>query len=219
MILEKLKTWEYYQQKIPLFLKNSYGFEEHFKIFFDILKNCDEISDEVLSGFDLFNENYEKNYIEKYEKLNNDDTYSLDILDKIGKIYGINRYFDVKYIDENGQETTKELKLTNKELYKLILSKIILLNYDGTYSMARELYDKIGLPIYMFTENSANVKLILDTGNQTTITQNIKDLFNANMFTLKSLGITYTIFEADISKLALYDSSDENLGWDKGIWS
>lgn len=219
MILEKLKTWEYYQNKIPLFLKNSYGFEEHFKIFFDILKNCDEISDEVLSGFDLFNENYEKNYIEKYEKLNNEDTYSLDILDKIGKIYGINRYFDVKYIDENGQETTKELKLTNKELYKLILSKIILLNYDGTYSMARELYDKIGLPIYMFTENSANVKLILDTGNQTTITQNIKDLFNANMFTLKSLGITYTIFEADISKLAIYDSTDENLAWDKGIWS
>lgn len=219
MILEKLKTWEYYQNKIPLFLRNSHGMDEHFKIFFDILKNCDEISDEVLSGFDLFNENYEKNYIEKYEKLNNDDTYSLDILDKIGKIYGINRYFDVKYIDENGQETTKELKLTNKELYKLILSKIILLNYDGTYSMARELYDKIGLPIYMFTDNSANVKLILDTGNQTTITQNIKDLFYANMFTLKSLGITYTIFEADISKLAIYDSTDENLSWDKGIWS
>lgn len=219
MILEKLKTWEYYQQKIPLFLKNSYGFEEHFKIFFDILKNCDETSDEILLAFDLFNENYEKNYIEKYEKLNNNDNYSLDILEKIGKFYGINRYFNVNYIDENGQETTKELKLTNKELYKLILSKIILLNYDGTYSMARELYDKIGLPIYMFTVDSANVKLILDTGNQTTITQNIKDLFNANLFTLKSLGITYTIFEADISKLALYDSNDENLGWDKGIWS
>lgn len=313
MILEKLRSWEYYSNKIPLFLKNSHGMEQHFKIFFDILENCDNTSDEILSAFDLFNKDYEKKYIERYEDLYpiqdtlsvglninrkiikldsideidkiridlndsafgiraivwngsklllyNEDAseivdvfyengkwlktdinynrdiiitslsneclnmiyhgpneYSLDILEKIGKIYGVNRYFDISFVDDSGITQKKQLKLTNKELYKLILTKIILLNYDGTYSMARELYDKINLPIYIFTESSANVKLILDTGNTSNITQNIQDLFDSNMFTLKSLGIRYNIFKANIAQLALFDSEDENLGWDKGVW-
>ena len=34
---EKLSSFEYYEQKLPLYLQNSYGFKEHFRIWFDLL--------------------------------------------------------------------------------------------------------------------------------------------------------------------------------------
>ena len=34
---DKLSTFKYYEQKLPLYLQNSYGFKEHFRIWFDLL--------------------------------------------------------------------------------------------------------------------------------------------------------------------------------------
>lgn len=34
---EKLSSFEYYEQKLPLYLRNSYGFIEHFRIWYDLL--------------------------------------------------------------------------------------------------------------------------------------------------------------------------------------
>ena len=41
MIINKLKSWNYYKEKIPLYIQNSYGIVEHFKILFDLLVQMD----------------------------------------------------------------------------------------------------------------------------------------------------------------------------------
>mgnify|MGYP003288801105 CR=1 FL=1 len=49
---EQIREFEYYKNKLPLFLQNSYGFIEHFRIWYDLLTsdehtgladNCDII--------------------------------------------------------------------------------------------------------------------------------------------------------------------------------
>lgn len=213
MIIDKLKQWKYYQQKLPLFLQNSYGVLDHFYIIFEILLQSDNVSEDILKGFDIFADDY-SDYILKMS----DNEYKLDILDKIGEIYGVSRYFNVRYV-ENNNIVIKALKLTNTELHKLILTKVIQTTYDGSYSNARELYEKINLPIYMLkNENDASVQLILDLGKYNE-SENILDMFKANLFTLKSIGINYSTLMADISSLAEYDSNESKHYWDKGLWS
>lgn len=361
MIKEKLKSWEYYYNKLPLFFKNSHGISDHFKILFNTLVELDYTADDILKGFDVFAEDYvdyiyefenrkssreivkklvdltgatltfndnrltkEKlvNFINKNEELFNTevdgnrvmyfnydyfigdfsstdfeyidtstglkidyyddgDTYSLnpmieeafwdnneglwypvklenlqpnsytpngllenrafidfitsvcdveggtyedvditnqyefDLLEKLAEIYGITRYFDIKYY-ENDILVKKSLKLTNTELHKLLLTRIVQANYNGTYEDARELYDKIGLPIYMINDTqSATVSLYLDYTKINN--ENIIDMFKANLFTLNSLGITYLTSIRNVSELSTFDN--ENHLFDKGLWS
>ena len=37
VLIDKLSTFKYYEEKLPLYLQNSYGFKEHFRIWFDLL--------------------------------------------------------------------------------------------------------------------------------------------------------------------------------------
>lgn len=214
MIKEKLKSWEYYYNKLPLFFKNSHGISDHFKILFDTLVELDYTADDILKGFDIFAEDY-ADYIHKFENKNENNQYEFDLLDKLAEIYGITRYFDIKYY-ENDVLVKKSLKLTNTELHKLLLTRIVQANYNGTYEDARELYDKIGLPIYMINDTqSATVSLYLDYTKVNN--ENIIDMFKANLFTLNSLGITYLTSIRNVSELSTFDN--ENHLFDKGLWS
>ena len=46
------------------------------------------------------------------------------------------------------------------------------------------------------------------------ITENIKHMFNAGLFTLNSMGVNYTAETLKISTLAKWDESK----WDEGVW-
>lgn len=229
LIPDKVKTWDYYLKKLPLYLQNSYGFNDHFYILYELLYQIETASVELLRGLDLFDETKQQNsdtYINYLKQFTNDE-YVFDLLDKIATIYNVNRKFDVTYIisdtssEDFGKEKTYTLELTNKELLILILTKSILSAFDGTYYSARELYDKIKLPIYIYTQDATNVKLILDTSitenpdesDIIVITENIKHMFNAGLFTLNSMGVNYTTETLKISTLAKWDESK----WDEGV--
>ena len=55
MLKEKLLNWKYYQDKIPLYLQNSYGYSEHFKILFDLLTVYDNEGDKLLQAINITN--------------------------------------------------------------------------------------------------------------------------------------------------------------------
>lgn len=212
MLIEKLKTWSYYKNKLPLYLQNSYGFDEHFKMLFDLLVKLDTTQDEIIKAYDILNTSY-LNYISTVEDT---DNYTFDVLDKIAELFGVRRSFDVTY-DNNGTETTASLHLTNSELLKLIKAQIINNNYDGTYETSRQFYDTMKLPVYLLLSgNPAEVYVTLDNSAQ--LTKNEQILFLANMFTIKSMGIIYHTSIVEIISVMIWDSKDSNRYWNKGRW-
>lgn len=214
MIINKLKSWNYYKEKIPLYIQNSYGIVEHFKILFDLLVQMDLTEDDVLYGFNIL----DASYLTFINNLDDSDTKdSSDILNKIGLLYGVTRTFDVDYI-ENNETKTASLHLTNSEFLKLIKARIIQNNYDGSYIQSREFYDKMNLPVYLFqSANSAEVYVYLDTS--VPLTENEKKMFLANLFTIKSMGITYITSITEVVSLLIWDSTSEFRYWDKGRWT
>lgn len=214
MIINKLKSWNYYKEKIPLYIQNSYGIVEHFKILFDLLVQMDLTEDDVLYGFNIL----DAGYLTFINNLDDSDTKdSSDILNKIGLLYGVTRTFDVDYI-ENNETKTASLHLTNSEFLKLIKARIIQNNYDGSYIQSREFYDKMNLPVYLFqSANSAEVYVYLNTS--VSLTENEEKMFLANLFTIKSMGITYITSIIEVVSLLIWDSTSEFRYWDKGRWT
>lgn len=220
MLIDKLKSWEYYYKKLPLYVRNSYGVQEHFKLIFDIMIQLDNVEQEVCDVFNILQENYLTKMSEKYNFSLND--YDFQFLDMIASIYGVGRSLNVSYIDNYTHETVnKSLILTNKELYMLIKSRIVQNNYDGTFEQSREYYNNIGLPLYMFTgTNPAECYLYL--GENENVTENIRSLFLADLLTLKSVGITYIRYEINITYMGIWADSNEiannNNQWDVSVW-
>lgn len=211
MLSEKLKTWEYYKNKIPLYLQNSYGFQEQFEIIYEILKTIDLQEDEILYAFNILDSNY-SNWLETIG-----DGNQMKILDMIGSYFGVVRVFDVTY-QNNGETINKKLHLTDKEFLNLIKARIIQNNYKGTYEDSRKFYDRMNLPVYLFNSNEpAEVNILLDDSNQ--LSENEKSMFLANLFTLKSIGITYNCMIVNINNLLIWNSNNEHNMWDSGVWN
>ena len=212
MIIDKLKFWEYYKRKIPIYLLNSYGFEEHFKMLFDLLVQLDSTEDSVMKAFDILNETY----LDYINNLPDATESTSDILEKIAELFGVSRNFDIDYI-EDGTDKKASLSLTNSELLKLIKARIIQNNYQGTYEESREFYTNMNLPVYLFQSgNPAEVYVLLDNSAQ--LTDNEQKMFLSNLFTIKSMGITYHTYITDVLSVMIWDTDSSTRYWDTGRW-
>lgn len=121
MLKEKLLNWKYYQDKIPLYLQNSYGYSEHFKILFDLLTVYDNEGDKLLQAINITN-------------TGEVGTFNCsEILDNFAILYGLNRQMIIN---------NELLTFTDDELIKLILVKIIQINFDGTRKTFLDFYNK-----------------------------------------------------------------------------
>lgn len=224
IINEKTLEWNYYLKKLPLYLQNSYGFSEHFKNLYQIMLDTNRTATDLLNALNLTKPNYFKNLnlsinLENAEKIILPSDYTYDLLDKMAILYGVSRFLDVDYTDPKGIHQHKQLKLTNDELLKLILVKVVQNNYNGTYEDMRKLYELIELPIYVFNsdEKSADVYLIYDLTN-TSFTDNLQDLFFANLLSITSLGIKYLYRTSKEANWAEWDSTLDSKKWDVGVW-
>lgn len=219
MLIDKLRAWEYYYKKLPLYMRNSYGIKEHFEIIWNIMMQLENRQENVLDALNLLQDDYVNDVIAKYDDI---DGYDFSFLDMIGSLYGVNRSLNVSYTDNYTHEQVyKKLHLTNKEFYMLIKARIVQNNYDGTFEQARAYYKSIGLPMYMFTgTNPAECYLYLGFNNN--VTDNIKHLFMANLLTLRSVGITYIRYQIQIDKMAIWAAKDalanNNNSWDVSVW-
>lgn len=216
MLINKLKDWNYYCNKLPLYVRNSYGIKEHFEILFGLMLELDSNENNICDCFDLLQKNYETKIISKYASL---DGYDFKFLDMIASIYGINRVIDVTYTDVNNNKINKQLYLNNKELYIFIKTRIIQNNYDGSYKQAIEYYNSIGLNVQMFFDSTepAKCNIYLDVNNITT-SENIQSLFLAGLLTLKSVGITYNEKIVSLEITGIWDGNNSHGLWNVAVW-
>ena len=146
MIISKLTNWEYYYNKLPLYLQESTTFPEHFKIWFELLTNVDSYSDTMLGLVNIFDEHY----LEKYNGICN------EFLDLLGKLYGVARNLQVSY---GGHTYT--LNLTTSEFLILIKAQIIKNFWNGQRITMDEFYQNSNIPIATLTIGSAQCKYVL----------------------------------------------------------
>lgn len=201
MIPDKLKTLDYYLDKLPMYMRNSYGVDKQTQMILDILIALDNCGDNILAGLNL------KDAIE-----DTNDKYD-DLLDKIASLYGLQRDFTVAY-NASGYPEKTLLHLTFDEYVILILCAIFQNNYVGTFKSSKELYDilasynyQIGIAM-MQVSIPLIVQVILLENDF--LTDNIKALFYSGYLTLKSMGITY---QYSITKDFFFAKWDENT-WD-----
>lgn len=216
MLIDKLKDWDYYCNKLPLYVRNSYGIKEHFEILYELMLTLDSNEDDICDCFNFLQNDYENKVIKKYSSL---DAYDFKFLDMIASIYGISRAIDVKYVDEDNNVIEKQLRLNNKELYTFIKTRIIQNNYDGSYKQAIEYYRSIGLSVQMFFDptEAAKCDIYLDV-SVSSDSDNIRALFLAGMLTLKSVGITYNEMIVSFDNAGVWDGTESHGKWDVATW-
>lgn len=230
---EELKDFNYYVKKLPMFLQQSHGFIEHFRIWHDMLIGNQHsgivgVADTLFCMLNLFgmNDDYTfntesyLNYINSLE--NSENGTKSDILDKIGQLFAVSREFDITYTYLN-DEYKKHIVLNNAEFLILIKIQIVKNYCDGTYEQIIKLYESVGLRCYLKTASSpATVDMYLidfDDNASYKPTENIKDMFLAGMLTIRNIGIIYNYLIADLTRLLIWDSNNEQYGWDGGQWA
>lgn len=223
IVPDKLKDFDYYKQKLPLYLQNSYGFIEHFRIWYDMYVGTGEyagiihVSDVLLSLLNIFDDDY-LDYINNMPE-SNSGTQS-DILDKIGNLFGVKRQFSCTYFD-NYNYITDELVLNNEEFLILIKGQIIKNYCEGTYEQIEQYYNSTGLKICITTSELSNAEshTYLITTDDSDYSDNIKKMFLAGMLRIESMGIKYIDIYSNFSGLLRWDSGVVNEVWDAGVWA
>ena len=189
ILLDKLQTFDYYKNKLPLYLQESYGFQEHFRIWYDFLKQgVVKNGDIFLNLLLIFDPDYFTYVQENIDESITKESFEFDILDKIGSIFGVTRNFS---IDVDG--VTKNIKLDNGDFLILIKAQIIKNNCDGTREQISQFYDSIGMPIFIKTNvNAVADEYIITNLGDITASQNVQDMFKAGLLRIESVGIQYT---------------------------
>lgn len=210
MILpEELSRFEYYKQKLPLYLQNSTSFQEHFKIWYDIMmgdssQNINGIVpslEEMLALFDIFSIDYKSNT-------------SYDMLDKIGSIFGVTRKF------KSGDYT---FDLHDDAFSKLIKARIVRNACEGTRQQIQALYEELfndtneqGDRIYQVVlqrDGIANVTIYLTSLEPEDSSSDLQRLFLAGELRVESMGISYSERITAINNLLIWDSEETDHMW------
>ena len=216
---ETLRSFDYYKNKLPIYLQNSYGFLEHFRIWYDLLvsdnnKGVVGNADIFLNLLQIFDENYLqylKDNIEDY-----DDNES-DILDKIGAIFGVTRHFEVTYADASKEQ----LNLNNREFLILIRGQIIKNYCDGSMEQMDYYYKTLGLDMFVQTSGTpATAYLYLATTPGYEYSDNMNKMFLGGMLKIQSAGIRYIETFIDLARLLIWDSTNWSTNdVDGGQWT
>lgn len=204
ILADKLKSFDYYVQKCPLYLQNCPNFIEHFRIWYDMLvgSNSDNgiigTADTLLQYLDIFTTSAEvANYPIK----------AFDVLQKLGSLFGIKPVF--KY------EGT-QFRLTQSDFLMLLKATIIKNNSSGTYEEMQELYRSIGLNIAFKYTSPASVTVYLLYLPHKYYSNPVTGMFKKGLLTIKSMGIEYeyVVQEYTEKMFLVWDESK----WDKGVW-
>lgn len=213
MLIDKLKDFTYYKNKLPIYMQNTPGIVDQFYVLFQFLQEHDIAEDMLLKSIDVFNPDY-LDYINSL-----DDSASgnkSDILDKLGELYGVSRSFSAPYKYQN-VDYDGNVYLDNQWFLYLIRTRIIQTTYDGSSKMAREFYIKNDLPIYVIFDNDENASCrVLFNARELnyttdTVPEYILALFLNGLLTITSMGISY--------KHLVIDSESNALVFDVSFWS
>lgn len=225
---DKFKSFEYYVNKLPLYLRNSYGFIEHYRIWYDLMIGENEnglinVSDTILYLMDIFDDNY---LVTIRDLTDSGSTGSIDygskcdILDKIAALFGITRNFSITYY-ENNEEIKEELSLNNEDLLLLIKGQIIKNYCEGSYDQIKGYYNDAGLVVYIITaeaDATSHIYLAEPQGSMQ-YSENVKKMFKSGLLRIESMGITYRDSTTELTGFFKWDSSTSAELWDAGVWT
>lgn len=207
ILIDKLKDFDYYVKKCPLYLQNSDGFIEHFRIWYDFLITQEKAGEEVLNLINIFDPEYEDKYI------SGDIPLATSMLENLGSIFNISHNFSVNY-----GEGDVQLELTDSE-FLILLKAQILKNYSlGSYEQMKELYSKLGWTIVYVNNTPADVTVnyvtLVEVPAQVPLTPNLEECWKAGLLTIQSMGINYRYVVSSFDTIALWDVSR----WDMEVW-
>ena len=180
---DKLRPFSYYEQKLPLYLRNSFGFVEHFRIWYQLLvgeelvasdaqvvRDSLRVSDgssiiktidklfELLNIFDLncvqvHNQSYDSN--EHYLLFLNGlpDSEEGKAADILDKIGSLFGLRRQFSLTVNGTEYM--LNLNNRDFLIFIKCTVIKNYFDGTYGELSAFYKSVGLPVFVLTDTTS----------------------------------------------------------------
>lgn len=224
LLPEKLQSWEYYKNKLPLFLQQSFGFLSHFRIWYDLLKGYEDnggilgAGETILELLNIFDDDI----LSKIRSLSGagegEDTYT-DLLDKIAALFAVSRDVICTWA-ESGTEITETLHLNDEELLTLIKGRIITMYCDGTFDQQIEYYNAAGLKVIIVTDDQpANVRIYLVDGGEKKYSDNTKKLFKSGLLRITNIGIGYQTLITDLTNILIWDSSTNGERWDEGRWT
>ena len=224
LLPKELRTFRYYERKLPLYLRNDENFIEHFKIWYELCmgKGIDvsitefcgiaPTSDLLLYLLDI----YDKDFLTTVQSLRNYNNQA-DIINSLGQLFGLNRQFSFDYKDKisDNQLTHTQVNLTDEEYLLLIKAQIIRNYCDGTYEQVRQYYKDANLNILPLNDTlNATVVAYLNEDDRSTDT--MKKLFKAGLLTIEHMGITYQYVVTDLLNILLW--SNDNTVWDRSRW-
>lgn len=230
----ELRTFNYYKYRLPLWLQNSNGFMEHFRIWFDMafgnieaegINNSGAISvgDLYLYLLNIF----DADFLSTVRDLPNSGSTGAtdygtesDILDKLGELFGVRRKFTYTFTNESGIEETLNLDLNNADFLTYLKAQIIRNYYDGSFEQVREYYENAGLQIYVTTPEGYNATSYLILVNDGTVnySDDVLNMFRAGLLRIDSMGIAYGQAITNNDGLLKWDSIIANERWDIGEW-
>ena len=225
---DKIKSYEWYYNKLPLYLKNSYGFSEHFKIWYELLVSGDKngivnVGDTLLYLFNIFDENFLRTIASLPDSGATEGNYGTvsDFLDKLGYLFGVIRNFSVTYKNDNNENVTEDLSLNNEDFLLLIKAQIIKNYCEGTYEQIKGYYNSAGLDVFLITtEDGASAHVYLGaTPDSTKYSLNVEKMFKSGLMRIESMGITYTEGVRALDWFLTWDSTKAKEYWDAGVWS
>lgn len=225
---DKIKSYEWYYNKLPLYLKNSYGFSEHFRIWYELLISGDKngivnVGDTLLYLFNIFDKNFLQtigNLPDSGATEGNYGTVS-DFLDKLGYLFGVIRNFSVTYKNDNDEDVTEDLSLNNEDFLLLIKAQIIKNYCEGTYEQIKGYYNSAGLDVFLITtEDGASAHVYLAAPpHSSKYSLNVEKMFKSGLMRIESMGITYTEGVRVLVSFLTWDSTKTKEYWDTGVWS
>lgn len=187
----ELRPFEYYTNKLPLYLQNSYGFVEHFRIWYELLVGgeirCSDLTvasdslfvsegssvvyviDTLFEILNIFDLNCQITHTSNTDATNHYLTYLSSIGDdddgtKADILDKIGALFGLKRsfsISINGADI--QVNLNNKDFLMLIKCTIIRNWFDGSYKELYNFYYLTGLNVFILTdhEHPATCKMIM----------------------------------------------------------
>lgn len=244
---DKLKDFNYYVRKLPMFLQQSEGFIEHYRIWYDMLVGDLEtkinntgvvgVADTLFNLLNIFdqtidnNGNIIDNYLKfisdlgeqsraEYEDYELDKDYVSDILDKIGSLFGVRRSFELTYTNANGTQR-KYVELNNRDFLILIKAQIVKNYCDGTYEQIKQYYESVGLYVYVTTATipaTSDVYLVNFSGSTAySPSENVQAMFFAGLLTIQSMGIAYRHAYVSLDRILIWDGFDNTYGWGEDV--
>lgn len=223
---DTLKSFDYYLHKVPMFLRRSESFMEHFKIWFDLLNGGQTeysgiipTADCLLYLMNIFDDSY-LSFVNSLE--DNDSGAVSDILDKFAALFGVSRIFSVTYKNDDDEIVKEQLELNNKDLLTLIKAQIVKNYCNGSAAQIEEFYDAVGLKVFVVTttSNATAFLQLVDIRGSIEYSDNVKKMFKAGMLRIDSLGISYDDSTAELTGFLEWDAPPASAqGWGRGLWA